>query len=169
MPNHVHLILVPSTPEGLSDAVGQVHQRYTRRINFRRKWRGYLWQGRFGSFVLDDTHLLRAAAYVERNPVAAGLADEAAAWAWSSAGGHVAGRGDAVAEGDWLADRIGAWVCTWGQYLAETAGEDTGKPLRRHESTGRPLGDRNFVEQVSAAIGRDSVPRKPGRKPKKEK
>mgnify|MGYP006278007551 CR=1 FL=1 len=88
MPNHVHLILVPSTPEGRSEAVGQVHQRYTRRINFRQKWRGYLWQGRFGSFVLDDTHLLRAAAYVERNPVAAGLAGEATAWAWSSAAGH---------------------------------------------------------------------------------
>ena len=55
------LILVPSTPEGLSAAVGQVHQRYTRRINFREKWRGYLWQRRFGSFVLDDTEGLVAA------------------------------------------------------------------------------------------------------------
>ena len=41
--------------------------------------------------------------------------------------------------------------------------------LRRHESTGRALGDRGFVEQVSAATGRDLVPKKPGRKRKKEK
>jgi putative transposase len=167
MPNHVHLILVPSTPEGLSEAVGQVHQRYTRRINFREKWRGYLWQGRFGSFVLDDTHLLRATAYVERNPVAAGLVSEATAWPWSSAPGHVAVRGDAIAEGAWLADRVGGWVCTWGEYLAESDGEETGRLLHRHESTGRPLGDRSFVEQVSAATGRDLVPKKPGRKRKK--
>ena len=141
------LILVPSTPEGLSAAVGQVHQRYTRRINFREKWRGYLWQGRFGSFVLDDTHLLRATAYVERNPVAAGLVGEATAWPWSSAAGHVTGRTDAVAEGDWLSERIGGWVCTWAEYLPESDGEATGRLLARHESTGRPLGGRNFVEQ----------------------
>ena len=34
-------------------------------------------------------------------------------WPWSSAAAHVAGRGDAVAEGDWLAERIASWICTW--------------------------------------------------------
>jgi putative transposase len=101
--------------------------------------------------------------------VAAGLVGEATAWPWSSAAGRPPGRTDAVAEGDWLSDRIGGWVCTWGEYLAESDGEETGRLLHRHESTGRPLGDRSFVEQVSAAIGRDLVPKKPGRKPKKEK
>jgi putative transposase len=74
-----------------------------------------------------------------------------------------------VAEGGWLPERIGGWVCTWGEHLAEPPEQETGRLLRRHESTGRPLGDRSFVEQVSAAIGRDLVPKKPGRKPKKEK
>ena len=41
MPNH--LIAVPSSEEGLRWAIGSAHKRYTRRINFRRKWRGYLW------------------------------------------------------------------------------------------------------------------------------
>jgi len=45
MPNHVHLIAVPSTEDGLRWAIGAAHERYTRRINFRKKWRGYLWQG----------------------------------------------------------------------------------------------------------------------------
>ena len=43
MPNHAHLIAVPSTEDGLRWAVGEAHRRYTRRINFREKWRGYLW------------------------------------------------------------------------------------------------------------------------------
>jgi putative transposase len=43
MPNHVHLIAVPKTAEGLRRAVGEAHRRYTRRINFREQWRGYLW------------------------------------------------------------------------------------------------------------------------------
>ena len=47
----------------------RAHRRYTRKINFRQKWRGYLWQGRFASFVMDEPYLLAAARYVELNPV----------------------------------------------------------------------------------------------------
>ena len=98
MPNHVHLIVVPSTPEGLARALGEAHRRYTRRVNFREGWRGYLWQGRFSSVVMDEPHLLNATAYVERNPVRARLAHRPEQWPWSSAGAHVTGQGDALAE-----------------------------------------------------------------------
>ncbi len=53
MPNHVHLIVVPQSADGLRRAIGQPHRRYTRRVNFRQRWRGHLWQGRFASFVLQ--------------------------------------------------------------------------------------------------------------------
>ena len=36
MPNHVHLIAVPSRPQALAEAVGATHLRYTRQIN--GKW-----------------------------------------------------------------------------------------------------------------------------------
>src|SRR5512136_461128 len=42
MDNHVHLVLVPSTAEALARAVGDTHQYYSRRINGRNGWRGYL-------------------------------------------------------------------------------------------------------------------------------
>ena len=58
MPNHTHLIAVPAAAESLRWAVGEAHRRYTRRINFREKWRGYLWQGRFASFVMDEPYLV---------------------------------------------------------------------------------------------------------------
>ena len=45
MPNHVHLILTPPTPEALRAALGEAHRRYSRRINFAKGWTGYLWQG----------------------------------------------------------------------------------------------------------------------------
>jgi len=41
MPNHVHLIAVPQSEDALARAIGEAHRRYTRRINFREKWRGY--------------------------------------------------------------------------------------------------------------------------------
>ena len=96
MPNHIHLIAVPSSEEGLRLAIGETHQRYTRRINFREKWRGYLWQGRFASFVMDEAYLLAAARYVELNPVRARLVTSAADWPWSSARAHRSGRDDCL-------------------------------------------------------------------------
>ena len=82
MPNHIHLIAVPQSEDALARAIGEAHRRYTRRINFREKRRGYLWQGRFASFVMDKPYLLAAARYVELNPVRAGLVREAGDWRW---------------------------------------------------------------------------------------
>jgi putative transposase len=68
MPNHVHLIAVPRTAEGLAAAIGEAHRRYTRLVNFREGWRGYLWQGRFASFVLQGRHLVAPCPGAERQP-----------------------------------------------------------------------------------------------------
>ena len=70
MTHHVHLIVVPRQEQSLPRAIGETHRRYTRAIHCREGWRGYLWQGRFGSVLLDEPHLLAAVRYVERNPVA---------------------------------------------------------------------------------------------------
>ncbi len=40
MPNHVHVIAVPTSEDGLRRAIGEVRQRYTRRVNFPEGWRG---------------------------------------------------------------------------------------------------------------------------------
>ncbi len=69
--NHVHLIVTPTEGSNLSRAIGETHRRYTRYINFREGWRGYLWQGRFSSFPMDEKYLKAAASYVELNPVKA--------------------------------------------------------------------------------------------------
>jgi len=53
MTNHVHLILVPETEDGLARAVGEAHRRYTRYINAREGWTGYLWQERFCRYPMD--------------------------------------------------------------------------------------------------------------------
>ena len=169
MPNHVHLIVVPTEPEGLARAVGEAHRRYTRRINFREDWRGYLWQGRFSSFAMDEPYLLAATRYVERNPVKARLVARAEDWPWSSASGHVSGRGDAAAECAWLAELTAGWVCTWGEYLRDGDEAGLADRMRQMESTGRPLGDEGFLKNLTASLGRQLVPKKPGRRPKERK
>jgi len=47
--------------------------------------------------------------------------------------------------------------------------KDFGKRLRCCETTGRPLGDKPFVEKLSALVGRCLLPSKRGPKPAKEK
>ncbi len=61
MPNHVHLIAVPESENALRSAIGEAHRRYTRKVNMRKDWKGYLWQGRFASSVMDDVYLLACA------------------------------------------------------------------------------------------------------------
>jgi REP element-mobilizing transposase RayT len=92
MDNHVHLILVPTREDGLRATLGEAHRRYSRRINFREGWRGFLFQGRFASYPMDGAHLMAAVRYVENNPVAAKIVARAEDWRWSSAASHVAGK-----------------------------------------------------------------------------
>lgn len=54
MTNHVHLIVVPAREDSLARGLGETHKRYTRLVSFREGWRGYLWQGRFASYPLDE-------------------------------------------------------------------------------------------------------------------
>ena len=107
MPNHVHLIAAPSQPEALAQAVGATHVRYTRRINSRERWTGYLWQGRFASFPMDEHHLRQCVRYVGLNPVRAGLAARAVDWRWSSVRAHLEGRRDPLLTPNPLAERPG--------------------------------------------------------------
>ena len=50
MTNHTHLIVVPKDSALLARAIGEAHRRYTRMKNFSEGVRGYLFQGRFGSW-----------------------------------------------------------------------------------------------------------------------
>ena len=65
MTNHIHMVAVPKTEDGLQRALKPLHMRYAQRINRSRGWKGHLWQGRFFSSALDETYLWAAIRYVE--------------------------------------------------------------------------------------------------------
>jgi putative transposase len=163
MPNHVHLIAVPDSADGLRRAIGEAHRRYTNAVNQREGWRGHLWQGRFASFPMDETHLLAAARYVELNPVRARLRRRPEAHPWSSAEAHLAGQDDDLVS---VAPLL-ALVPDWAAFLAEGLAEDEATGLRAHERTGRPLGGDAFVKTLERRLGRSLAPRKRGPKRKK--
>ena len=173
MDNHVHLILVPHDTDGLRAALGEAHRRYTRHINFREGWRGYLFQGRFASYPMDDAHLMAAVRYVERNPVAAGMVEQASDWRWSSAASHIAGK--ALAH-DPITDigALGLHVRNWKAMLrlgleasdVGAEGQAIADAIEARLSTGRPLAAPEWIEKYEAALGRSLAPQKPGPKPR---
>jgi putative transposase len=165
MPNHVHLIMVPRTRDGLRRAIGEAHRRYTRQVNFREGWRGHLWQGRFASFVMGGAYLLAAARYVELNPVRAGLVSGPREYRFSSARAHLLRRDDALVKVSPLLEMVGSWR----RLLSSAVGEEELGRLRQHERTGRPLGDDDFLARLEKRLGRVLRRQKPGRKPKRRR
>jgi len=85
MNNHVHFIAIPHKEDSLSKIFNTSHMRYSQYFNKKKDERGYLWQGRFYSCVLNEKHLIVAGRYVERNPVRAKLIDKLWEWEYSSA------------------------------------------------------------------------------------
>ena len=157
MPNHVHLIVVPKTKESLAAGIGQVHRRYTRMINFREKWRGYLWQGRFASFPMDRYYLLAATKYILMNPVRAKLVKRPEDWRFSSLGAHLTGESGIIA-----VDGLGKYVKDWKEFLAESPEKSEMEAIRMHTKTGRPLGSESFIQRLENITGRIIRKLKPG-------
>ncbi len=150
MPNHVHLILVPSDEDGLRRTLAAVHRAYAGIIHQRLGRSGHFWQGRFGAAVMDEDHLIAALQYVLLNPLRARLAKPGKAWHWSSLKCYLGGRDDGLTETvpmfrrfPDLADR-----------LREAADEEAFKKIRAAETIGRPIGGVRFVEKLERRTGR---------------
>lgn len=150
MPNHMHAVVVPRAEGALSRFFAALHRRYARRTNARYDWRGHLWQERFYSVVMDETHTLAAMRYVELNPVRAGLTDLAQDWPWSSARGNLCIAPDPLVCSGATKDII----MNWREYLGETVDAAELDRLRRQTRVGRPDGSRAFISTVEALSGR---------------
>ncbi len=160
MTNHVHLIVTPDPSSNLSRAIAETHRRYTRMINFRENWRGYLWQGRFASFPMDKSYLLKAAAYVELNPVKANMVSLPEEYRWSSIHAHLKGEDPfGIVNPRKLLDICGDWEV----YLQQTKA-DSDADFIRCSRTGRPLGDDGFIEKAEQLLNRNLKKKKPGPK-----
>ena len=159
IPNHVHLVAVPSTSEGLSRAIGQAHRQYALAINRREEWSGHLWQERFASFVMDESYLLAAVRYVELNPVRAGLVDHPGGYPWSSATAHFVKQSDILVDPNPMLERVSSWE----DFLADENAKNE-EIINRHTKSGRPAGCEAFVLGLEKMLNRPMRPLKVGRR-----
>ena len=82
LPNHYHLV-VETTRADLSNGMQRLNGRYAQAFNDRYERVGHVFQNRFKSYVIDgEDHFERVLAYVDNNPVEAGLCESADDWPW---------------------------------------------------------------------------------------
>jgi putative transposase len=163
MENHFHLIAVPMRPDSFARGLGEAQRRFTLVINTREGWKGFLFQGRFLSFPLDDGYRFNAIRYVERNPVRAGLVVRAEDYEWSSARAHVRKEAHPLLTPFGFERTVG----DWGRYLGQKEDPDLIEEFRGRERTGRPMGSVDFVKRLEQLTGRVLAPRPKGRPRKK--
>lgn len=167
MRNHIHLVAVPSTVDGLQGVLKPLHMRYAQRLNRQRGWKGHVWQGRYFSSPLDDEYTWAAIRYVERNPVRARLVRKAENYPWSSAATHCHLRKDEV-----VSSTASWWkqfeeIGDWSRWLAEGDEPEELMVLRRNIDKGLPCGTTRFLKKLEQKLGR-LIQFRPLGRPKKQ-
>jgi putative transposase len=163
MTNHVHLILCPERAEGLALAVGRTHFEYANCVNLARTRSGHLWQGRFHSCPLDESHFVSALRYVERNPVRAGLVRLPWEYPWSSAAWHVS-----KMERDFFFLDPTNWTdlvgdMDWTSYICQNETEEDLAAIRNRTTSDIPWAEMDFIRKMEALTGRRLRPGMRGR------
>jgi putative transposase len=95
MGNHFHLLATPQTLDGLPLMMQAVGRRYVRYFNDTQQRSGTLWEGRYKSTLIQaERYLLACMAYIDLNPVRAGLVAHPRDYPWSSFGHYTGQRID---------------------------------------------------------------------------
>jgi putative transposase len=95
MSNHIHLLATPQTAEGLPLMMQALGRSYVRYFNATQQRSGTLWEGRYKSTLIQsERYLLACMAYIDLNPVRAGIAARAQDYPWSSHGHYIGLRVD---------------------------------------------------------------------------
>lgn len=95
MSNHFHVLATPRTADGLPKMMQAVGRSYVRYFNSAQKRTGTLWEGRYKSTLIQaERYLLACMAYIDLNPVRAGLVLQAQDYPWSSHGHYLGLRTD---------------------------------------------------------------------------
>lgn len=171
MTNHVHLLVTPSSKDGLSRLMQSLGRRYVRYFNHSYGRSGTLWEGRFRSCLVDaEDYLLICHRYIELNPVRAGMVSRPADYHWSSF--HANGNGvDSrlishhpvyLALGSSPSERQARYRHLFDMHIDPS---DL-KTIREVTHQGLALGSDGFVREVERLAGQRAKPLKRGPRPK---
>jgi putative transposase len=168
MTNHVHLLMTPATPGGISRVMQSLGRRYVRYVNDRQERTGTLWEGRFKSCLVgDERYLLQCYRYIELNPLRAAMVADPADYRWSS---H---RRNALGKPDVLVTPHPAYLAlgpdshhrerVFRALVMEIVDSEETEAIRLHIRRQNAYGPDDFRRAIEAQLGRSIGPRKIGR------
>ena len=171
MTNHVHLLVMPTTEEGVSSMMQALGRRYVRYFNHTYRRTGTLWEGRFkSSLVQSDNYLLQCYRYIELNPVRANMVSDPSDYPWSSYRCNAFGNVSTLCTpheeylklGQQQEERLRAYRDLFKVQMGEALLEQ----IRETVNKGLALGNDRFKDEIEELYGRRVKPAKMGR-PKK--
>jgi putative transposase len=168
MGNHFHLLVTPQTADALPQMMQSVGRSYVRYFNDLHGRTGTLWEGRYKSTLIQtQRYLLACMAYIDLNPVRAGLSNDVADYEWSSYKHYIGRKIDKLVTPHPL-----YWELGNTPFAREAAYADlvhaglSGQQLAQlTEATlkGWALGDTEFVDDLQKLTPRRVTPSTPGR------
>jgi putative transposase len=170
MGNHFHLLVTPQTADALPQMMQSVGRSYVRYFNDLHGRTGTLWEGRYKSTVIQtQRYLLACMAYIDLNPVRAGLSNDVADYDWSSYKHYIGRKIDKLVTPHPL-----YWELGNTPFAREAAYADlvhaglSGQQLTQLTDAtlkGWALGDAEFVEDLQKLTPRRITPSAAGRPP----
>lgn len=168
MTNHFHLLATPEQADGLPLMMQAVGRSYVRYFNDAQHRSGTLWEGRYRSTLIQtDRYLLTCMAYLDLNPVRAGLVRQAKDYEWSSHRHYIGQRADKL-----VAPHPLVWTLGNTPFSREAAYADLVDggitsaqqgDLTRSVLSGWALGDEDFVADLQKRTTRRAAQTQAGR------
>ena len=168
MTNHFHLLATPSTKDGLPQMMQAVGRRYVRHFNDSYGRSGTLWEGRYKSTLIQtERYLLACMAYMDLNPVRAGMVVSPRDYPWSSYGHYCGQRIDKLVSPHALCWALGntpfAREAAYAELVRKGVEMVQQKALTDSALHGWPLGDHDFVNSLQKKTARRVTKSIPGR------
>ncbi len=170
MSNHFHLLATPDTVDGLPLMMQSVGRSYVRYFNHRHGRTGTLWEGRYRSTIVQsERYLLACMAYIDLNPVRAGMVAQPADYPWSSHAHSLGRRSDKLITPHALYWALGntpfAREAAYAALVqAGIAGQDQ-KALTESVHAGWALGEPDFIAALQERTERRVSKGRAGRPP----
>ena len=168
MTNHFHLLATPAAATSLPSLMQAVGRGYVRYFNQKQGRSGTLWEGRYRSTLIQaDRHLLACMAYIDLNPVRAGIAASAADYPWSSHRHYIGSREDRLVTPHSLFWTLGntpfAREAAYSELVAAGIPRPQQQALTNSALQGWALGDASYVHDLQQRTERRVTKGKPGR------
>jgi putative transposase len=168
MDNHFHLLATPQTDDALPLMMQSLGRSYVRYFNDLHGRTGTLWEGRYKSAVIQtDRYLLACMAYLDLNPVRAGMVAQAVQYRWSSHAHYIGRSTDRLITPPRLVWELGNTPFAREAAYAELvhSGVAGKQVLDLTDATlkGWALGDDEFMDQLQKITPRRVKPALPGR------